>query len=163
MLQEHWLVLGGVCCPAALRYSLVRPYGQRETLALSLFRAFQLCTAQLPNEERACWPYRCQLDLGSAHSLVCGAQQKKYFALQGVLRKQCLVPRYIPLSCTMLCVCLPLDPTLCVPSHLPRSACSSQMWVVRSEDAFWHSEIGREESWDLRCFRCGRPPPLGFL
>lgn len=23
--------------------------------------------------------------------------------------------------------------------------------------ASWHSETGREESWDLHCFRCGRP------
>lgn len=46
------------------------------SLAFSPFRAFQLCIAQFPKGELACWPCKCQLGLGSAHSLVHGAQQK---------------------------------------------------------------------------------------
>lgn len=124
-------------------------------LASSPFRAFQLRFARLPNGELACWLCRCQPDLGSAHGLARGAVEQKTRALccreplqHGACSPPCPPSSVLPCQHQDPVVSRLMAPLFCL--FFSHVSCEPR-------GASWHSETGREESWDLHCFRCGRP------
>lgn len=128
-------------------------WSARNSLALYLFRAFQPCSAQFPNEEVSAPSGFC-LQLGAW-----GSAEKIRFALWGVLSKQCLVVHYVHLPApSYVCVCHVCPqpaPAFCL--FVPRVS-GEVRWCFSGTPKLGGRSRGTGTSIDV-----AGPPPLGFL